>query len=129
MKKLLLIPVLSAALVGCGDPIDNAYEVAQDYCEAIKDTNFDDARSLSTGYVVDANERWFDKDNRKYYKVFKDQRCSIKNVEASEDNTKFTVYYSGTPEAKGSYVEIEYSEDKGEYLVTGDMFAVYQYFY
>ena len=129
MKKLFLISALAIGLVGCGDPTDDASEIAQEYCEAIKLTNFDDAKDLAVGYVVDANERWFNKDNRKYRKVFGDQRCSIKNVDASEDEKSFKVYFSPSLKSEGSFVEIEYSEDKGEYAVTGDMFAVYQHFY
>lgn len=129
MKKLLLIPALTIGLVGCGDPKDEASEIAQEYCEAIKRTNFEDAENIAVSHVIEANKRWFDQDNRKYRKVFGSQRCGIKKVESSEDLTSFVVYYHNSMQNDNSHVEIAYVEAKDQLLVTSDVFAVYQNFY
>lgn len=129
MKKLLLIPILTTALIGCGDLKDDAAEVAQEYCDAIKYANFEDAESFATQYSIEGNERWYKENKRKYNKIFGSQRCGIKKVEASEDQTKFTVYYYNSIQNDNSHVEITYFEDKDQLLVTSDLFAVYKDFY
>lgn len=129
MKKFLLATSIASLLTACSDPIDEASQVAEQYCTAIKKTDFEEANNFALRHLVEANENWFNKDNRKYRKVFGKQRCTIKRTEAANNNTNFTIYYSPSLNIDGSYVEVEYSSDRDAYIVVSDVFSVYQNFY
>lgn len=116
MKKLLLVLPFAVALTACGS--NTPEEVAYDYCIAVKQMNWDDARDLALHEVVSNREKMFDQHTGKYSQLFASQNCNVTNVE-NQNDTYYSIYFGGS---KLDSVEIEWDENEEEFLVTSDAF-------
>lgn len=116
MKKLLLVVPLAAALTACGS--NTPEEIAYDYCIAVKQMNWDTARELASPEIVDNRENMFEQNMGKYSQLFASQNCNVTNVE-SQGDTYHSVYFGGS---KLDSVEIEWDDNKEQFLVVSDAF-------
>lgn len=117
MKKLLLAVPLAAILSACSS--NTPEQIAYDYCIAVKQMNWDDARELALHEVVNNREKMFDQNMGKYSQLFASQNCNVTNVENQSD-TYYSIYFGGS---KLDSVEIEWNENEEEFLVTSDAFT------
>ena len=118
MKKLLLVLSFTSVLTACGDIESDVTSIAEDYCMAIKQKDWKDAKEHATSDVLRNRENMFEQNMGKYSQLFASQNCDVTNIE-SQSETYHSVYFGGS---KLDSVEIEWDKRKEQFFVVSDAF-------
>ena len=85
MKKTIILSVLAVlVLSACGDPKDEASEIAQQACIADKNSDIDTLRDLMDDEIFEVNKAIHENTDPLMKKVLKMLNCDLKNTEALE---------------------------------------------
>jgi hypothetical protein len=115
MKKTIIISILaSLALTACGDPKEEASEIAQQACIANKNADLHTLKALMNNEMFEINKRAFQDADPMLLNVLKMLNCDLKNTEILEDGG-FVVNFK----KHNSY---EVKEVDGEFKVVGEQY-------
>jgi hypothetical protein len=85
MKKTMIISILaSLALTACGDPKDEASEIAQKACIAEKNSDIDALSELMNDEMFEMNKAMHENADPLMKNILKMLNCDLKNTEVLE---------------------------------------------
>jgi len=86
MKKTIIIPILaSLVLTACGDPKEEASEIAQQACIANKNADLNTLKELMNDEMFEINKRAFQDADPMLLNILKMLNCDLKSTEVLED--------------------------------------------
>lgn len=115
MKKIIMISVLaSLALTGCGDPKDEASEIAQQACIADKNSDIASLNRLMNEEMYEMNKSMHQGADPEIKRMLKMLNCDLKSAEELEQGG-FVISFK----KHNSY---EVKEIDGEFKVVGEQY-------